>query len=119
MPIFELICVLTPAFAPNPEPAIKKITDQITKLGGEIKETRPIGEKALAYPIKRNSSGFYILFDVSLPLKEVGKLTASFSLMPEILRYLITKKPKQKIAMKAESAAPEVATKKVDIELGL
>ena len=67
---------------------IKKFESLLLKNEVEIIKVDRIGRKRLAYPIKNNSNGFYICFEIlSLP-NLIKKIERAYKLDDNILRYL-------------------------------
>lgn len=67
---------------------IKKFESLLLKNEVEIIKIDRIGRKRLAYPIKNNSNGFYICFEIlSLP-DLIKKIERAYKLDENILRYL-------------------------------
>ncbi|MDP2684794.1 MAG: 30S ribosomal protein S6 [bacterium] len=109
------------------EEVLKKIFDSITHNEGKVQEPKVWGNQKLAYDIKHQTNGFYILVEFDQESNKLQKMDADMRLMPELLRYLITKKKvkteatiakekmiQEKIAEKKNEAAKqvEVAQKK-------
>ena len=63
---------------------------------GEGEEFSPFqdhwGQRALAYPIKKYTDGYYIYFVAKLEPKQINELERNFSYAEEILRYLVIRK---------------------------
>ena len=123
----ELLAIIPVASPEVQEMAVNKIKEAIVKAGGEALETKTLGEKQLAYPIKKHRSGVYVLFNLALPPQAVKKISDAFILMPEIVRSMIVKKepvkaspvPVASAPAPKEKPEPEAKPKEVDLELGL
>lgn len=121
-----MMTIIPPGLTANLEGAIQKIKEIIEKEGGEILSTNSLGERELSYPIKRNRTGNYILFDLKLPDGAIPRLTGIFNLTQEILRCQIVKKiavkkierKKEPEVVEVSKELPEVKTD-IDLELGL
>jgi small subunit ribosomal protein S6 len=68
-----------------------KVNDQITKLGGTVTETNQWGKRRLAYPIKRQAEGNYVLEKVQIKQTALKELDASLKLSEDVLRYLFVR----------------------------
>ncbi|MBN2190881.1 MAG: 30S ribosomal protein S6 [Candidatus Aureabacteria bacterium] len=71
---------------------ISQIEDEIKKNKGEITESKSLGKRQLAYAIKRNSEGFYILINFKLQGPSLQKIQEKLKLNQKVLRNLILKK---------------------------
>ena len=68
--------------------AMKKI---ITDGKGKIVETKDMGEKKLAYPIKKELTGYYYVFKVEASKEVIAEFDRRSSIDENILRHLIIK----------------------------
>ena len=73
----------------------KKKTADLTKViasfGGTVTKEEPWGRRELAYPIKRNRSGYYVTLWLDLPANKVKDLESQLRFDEEIIRSLVTK----------------------------
>lgn len=67
---------------------MKKI---ITDGKGKIVETKDMGEKKLAYPIKKELSGYYYVLKVEAPKEVIAEFDRRALIDETILRHLIIK----------------------------
>lgn len=89
---YELMLVLSTAGDYESE---KKRQDVVKKLLGEtatIDSLALLGKKQLAYPIKKQSEGVYLVANVSGPAIKVGDIQKKTDQMPDVLRYLLISK---------------------------
>ena len=68
----------------------KEVVRIIEKRGGKLEREFFWGKRKLAYPIKRNSFGYYFIFVFVADPVMVNKMTKDLSLDEHILRYLTT-----------------------------
>ncbi len=89
MPGYELVFILNANLSEDDfTRALGKINDLIGKLGGTITETNQWGKKRLAYPIKRQTEGNYVLEKVQIKPTALKEIDASLKLSEDVLRYL-------------------------------
>lgn len=67
------------------------IKETITSNGGEIVEIEDWGRKRLAYLVKKNKIGYYVIFQHNSSPDLVSKLERFFQLDENVLRYLTIK----------------------------
>ncbi len=87
---YELITVL-----PSEEELFRTGKDavaaELTKQGAsEVKET-DMGDRQLAYTIKKRDRGHYILFTMMLDPQKVTPAERTFKLNPNLLKYLFVR----------------------------
>lgn len=68
-----------------------KFESMVTESGGKIINTEHWGQKKLAYPIRRNTSGYYCYVEFSSTGDLISKLEREFGYDEKILRYLTVK----------------------------
>ncbi len=69
-----------------------KIEKAVKELDGSIKIRESIGKRLLAYDIKGNKEGFYLLCDLSLSSAKIAKFKEKLTLTSELLRFLNIRK---------------------------
>lgn len=70
------------------EALAQQYTQVIEKLGGKVAKTELCGLRTLAYPIKKNKKGHYVLFNVAIEPQHIAELERQLGLNESILRYL-------------------------------
>ncbi|OGN75983.1 MAG: 30S ribosomal protein S6 [Chloroflexi bacterium GWB2_49_20] len=88
---YELVCIIHPdldevAF----NDSVEKIQGWIKELNGEVEKTDVWGRRRLAYPIKKQREGQYVLFTTSLPPTSVVGLEQNLRFLEPLMRHMIT-----------------------------
>jgi small subunit ribosomal protein S6 len=96
------------------QPIREKVNKLILKNGSEIKKEGILGRRQLAYLIKKQKYGFYVVVNFSLQPENVSKLESDLKLIEEVIRYLITVSERPYFREKKEIA--EKVKKKVKIK---
>lgn len=72
---------------------VKKTVDNVKKtiesLKGKVAEVKELGEKKLAYPIKKELNGYYYVFQCEMSKEAEAELARKISINENILRHLI------------------------------
>ncbi len=111
MNIYENIVILNAAL-PDEEinAAITRIKDLVTNTGGETLKADLWGRRKLAYEIKKQQKGFYVLFVFKTPAGTIKKLEELYKVFDPIIKYMVIKLgPKQVKALEAAQAAAQAA----------
>jgi len=74
---------------------IVKLRDFIGKNGGVIESENKWGLRSLAYPIKHQNKGYYVLTYLELPEKSVRDLKYFFKVNEGFLRAMLLKKERK------------------------
>jgi small subunit ribosomal protein S6 len=89
VPGYELVFILNPTLTEEDFSRLMgKVNDLIAKQGGTVSETIPWGKRRLAYPIKKQMEGNYILEKIQINQTSLKELDASLKLTDDVLRYL-------------------------------
>lgn len=91
MRIYEFALVLKESTGKDEAKAIKLVSDLVASVKGKITKTNIIGGKQLAYPIKKQTLGWYGIFTVTLPEEACPELDKLVKTKEEILRYLLVR----------------------------
>lgn len=70
----------------------QSVKNTLQKFAGRVTFEDSLGKKKLAYPIKKMTIGYYLLFEFDLEGKNLKKLNEELKLTPKVLRHLIVKK---------------------------
>lgn len=83
MNYYELVFLLSKK---DDENIVKKI---LNETNAKILKEETWGEKTLAYPIKKNRSAFYFIYQIEINKKNVLELRKRLNFEEKVLRYLL------------------------------
>ncbi len=63
----------------------------VSELGGNVVEFKELGEKKLAYPIKKELNGYYFVMQIEASKEAEAELRRKAGLDENVLRHLIVK----------------------------
>lgn len=87
---YELVVLIHPDLEADLETPLAKVRDIVTKAGGKIVSEDNWGKKKLAYRINKEDFAVYVYMEVSLPADAPLKISNTFNITDEVLRYLLT-----------------------------
>ena len=102
---YELTVVFHPDLEMNLDPALDKVKKAITSNQGVIVKEENDGKKRLSYKIDGQEFGVYYYFDVQLPAEAPAKISSTFNITDELLRYLLVRADERKAKLAARRAA--------------
>jgi small subunit ribosomal protein S6 len=89
MPLYETVFIARQDIS---GPQVDALTDQfagiVAEQGGEVKKRENWGLRNLAFRIKKNRKGHYVLFNLDAPPAAVAEMERNMRLNEDILRYL-------------------------------
>ena len=109
---YEIAVVLHPDLEIDLESTTTKVEKIITDLGGKIDKKDNWGTRKLAYEIKKQTWGIYVIYEIEIDPSKVRAINDKLNITEEVMRFLIVsledirylKKPNQKPAKKSEKA---------------
>ncbi len=125
--VYELTYIINPNLSER-EVAVQsdKVRSFINGLGGEMKSEKLNEKRKLAYPIKKQSFGFYATAEFSLEPEKISELEKQIKLEQRVIRHLIIVKERMipmaarslrlKKVVPAPKPAQETRVEKVKIE---
>ncbi len=106
---YELTVLIHPDLEADLETPLAKVRDIITSAGGKITKEDNWGKKKLAYRIKNQDFAVYVYFDLSLPADAPLKISNTFNITDEVLRYLLVKVDEKALRALEEQAKRQAA----------
>ena len=89
---YELLTIFSPEI---PSDRMDNKTQEISTLieaeGGHISAKETLGVKSLSYPIKKQSEGNYVLFNLNTSPSSISTLNKTLNGLEEIFRFSIIK----------------------------
>jgi small subunit ribosomal protein S6 len=86
--------------------AVKRVNTLIERSGGMIERTNLWGKRKLAYEVKHQKEGSYVLQDFQLDPDRVPELEGGLKITEEVLRHLIVRKPEKAAPVTAVTPPP-------------
>ena len=88
---YELVCIIQPELDETAfKGAIDRVQSWITEAGGNVDKVDVWGRRRLAYPIRKQREGQYVLLNVSLDPKSTGDLERNLRYLETVLRHMLT-----------------------------
>ena len=92
MSLYETIFITRQDMAPSQVDSLaEKYANIIRDGGGSVSKTEYCGLRTLAYPIKKNNKGHYILMNIKSEAKHVDEIERQMRISDDIIRYLSVK----------------------------
>ena len=70
---------------------IQKFSDLINS-NGKVESVEEIGKKKLAYPVKKNPEGFYVLINFEANGVLIAELERVFRITDEVIKFIVIRK---------------------------
>ena len=89
---YESIIIINPSLEEQGmKEIIKKFEDMINS-EGKVESVEEIGKRKLAYEIKKNSEGFYVLYNFEAKPEFIAELERVYRITDGILKFIVVRK---------------------------
>ena len=96
--------------------AVKRVNTVIERSGGHPDHTNLWGKRKLAYEVKHQKEGSYVLQDFQIGPERVPELESALKISEDVLRHLIVRKPEKAPVAPVPPPPAEVAPEPVVAE---
>jgi small subunit ribosomal protein S6 len=88
---YELVCIFQPDLDETAfKGAVDRVQSWITDAGGSVDKVEVWGRRKLAYMIRKQTEGQYVLMNITLDPKSTGELERNIRFLEPALRHLLT-----------------------------
>ncbi len=107
---YEVLYIVRPDLEEDKvQDVVKRVNTLIGRSGGSSDQTSLWGKRKLAYEVKHQKEGSYVLQDFKIDPGRVPELESALKITEEVLRHLIVRKPEKSPSATTTSAAPSPA----------
>ena len=71
--------------------AVKLVQDTIVRIGGIVTKVDEWGKRHLAYEVKHQNEGYYVVIDFEADPSQIAELDRIIKIHEEIIRHIIVK----------------------------
>jgi len=90
MNTYELVCIIHPELDDNAfKGIIEKVNGWVTEAGGNVDKVEPWGRRRMAYTIRKQREGQYVLFNISMLPSAAAGLERNISFQESVLRSML------------------------------
>lgn len=88
---YELVCIFQPELDETAfKGAVDRVSSWVTEAGGSVNKVEIWGRRRLAYHIRKQSEGQYVLLNISLDPKAASGLERNIRYLETIMRHMLT-----------------------------
>jgi len=114
---YEILYIVRPDLDDDKvQDAVKRVNTLIERSGGSADHTNLWGKRKLAYEVKHQKEGIYVLQDFQVAQDRVPELEAALKITEEVLRHLIVRKPEKPSPTTVAPPPAEVVLEPIAVE---
>jgi small subunit ribosomal protein S6 len=88
---YELVCIFQPDLDETAfKGAVERVSSWVTEAGGSVDKLEVWGRRRLAYIIRKQTEGQYVLLNISLDPKAASGLERNIRFLEAVMRHLLT-----------------------------
>ena len=88
---YELVCIIQPDLEETAfKGAVERVQGWVTESGGSVDKVDIWGRRRLAFPIRKQRDGHYVLFNITLDPKSASDLERNIRYLETVLRHMLT-----------------------------
>ena len=88
---YELVCIIKPDLDETSfKGAVERVQGWVTESGGSVDKVDVWGRRRLAFPIRKQRDGQYVLLNVTLDPKSASDLERNIRYLETVLRHMLT-----------------------------
>ena len=88
---YEVMFIAKPLEETEVDPIVTFASDLLTKNGCNIEKVDRWGKRHLAYPVKKQADGYYVLINFAAEPATIKEIDRVMKIRDEILKHLIVK----------------------------
>ena len=88
---YEFVCIIQPDLDETAfKGAVERVQGWVTESGGSVDKVDVWGRRRLAFPIRKQRDGQYVLLNVTLDPKSASDLERNIRYLETVLRHMLT-----------------------------
>ena len=89
---YESVVIINPNVEENGLKALIERFSALINTDGKVEQVNELGKKKLAYEIKKNKEGYYIVYDFEANPSLIAELERNYRITDEIIKFIVVKK---------------------------
>jgi small subunit ribosomal protein S6 len=88
---YELVCIAQPDLDETAfNEVVERVKSWVTEAGGNIVKEDVWGKRKLAYLIRKQREGQYVLFNITMPADATQELERKIRFLEPVMRHMLT-----------------------------
>ena len=88
---YELVCIVQPDLDETAfNEAVERVKSWVSDAGGQIDKVDMWGKRKLAYLIRKQREGNYVLLNITLPTEATRELERNIRFLEPVMRHMLT-----------------------------
>ena len=88
---YESVIIINPNLEEEAIKALIEIISNLINTDGKVSSVEEVGKKKLAYEIKKNKEGFYVVFKFEANPELITELERVYRITDEVIKFIVVK----------------------------
>ena len=89
---YEGVVIINPNVDENSLKELIERFETLINTDGKVEKVNQLGKKKLAYEVKKNEEGYYVVYDVEAKPSLIAELERNFRITDEVIKFMVVKK---------------------------
>ena len=89
---YESVVIINPNVEETALKALIERFETLINTDGKVEKVNELGKKILAYEIKKNKEGYYVVYDFEAKPSLIAELERNYRITDEVMKFIVVKK---------------------------
>ena len=89
---YESVVIINPNVEETALKALIERFETLINTDGKVEQVNELGKKKLAYEIKKNKEGYYVVYDFEANPSLIAELERNYRITDEVIKFIVVKK---------------------------
>ena len=89
---YESVVIINPNVEENALKALIERFQTLINTDGKVEEVKELGKKKLAYEVKKNKEGYYVVYDFEAIPSLIAELERNYRITDDVIKFIVVKK---------------------------
>ena len=89
---YESVVIINPNVEENKLKELIERFQTLINTDGKVEQVNELGKKKLAYEIKKNKEGYYVVYDFEAKPSLIAELERNYRITDEVIKFIVVKK---------------------------
>ena len=89
---YESVVIINPNVEETALKALIQRFETLINTDGKVEKVNELGKKKLAYEVKKNKEGYYVVYDFEANPNLIAELERNYRITDDVIKFIVVKK---------------------------
>ncbi len=89
---YESVVIINPNVEETALKALIERFETLINTDGKVEKVNELGKKKLAYEVKKNKEGYYVVYDFEANPNLIAELERNYRITDDVIKFIVVKK---------------------------